>query len=134
MHRDGDLLKKLLCAQYLPKQYSIFFASIFCETKPSTSCLDYILSHERRSVDTCKISVFRSPCTCVVANSDTAPHDSETFQHNTICFELLLLNFAVGQQKTGMSWKDLSQCNSKHENLALLNTMEVLPLTLDLAC
>lgn len=109
----------------------LFFASIFCKTKPSIFCLDYILNHERRSTDICKISVF--PCTCLVANSDTAPHNTETFQHNSICFELLLLNFAVGGQKTGMSQKDLSQCKSKHENLALLNTTEGLPLTLDLA-
>lgn len=107
MHRDGDLLHKLLCAQYLPKQYSVSFASIFCKTKPSTFCLDHNLSHGRTSLDTCRISFSWSPRICPAANSNlqhpvALRHFSTTQPVLSSCFP----NSAVCQPK---AWKQSCQ-------------------------
>lgn len=116
IHWDVDLLWKLLCAQYLPKQYSFFLASIFCKTKPSTFCLDHILSHGRRSLDTCRILLFWSPCTCRVANSNTLRPTalkrlSTTQPILSSCFPNCSLPVAEGVAawKTVWSRQDLSQ-------------------------
>lgn len=112
------------------KQYSFFCASIFSETQPCMSCLGCVLS-----VGTVRASLSQCPCEGGSGLQPSAPRVGRQLSTAPTLPSSSLLNLLLSSSSTEDSLVKAgnSKCKSKNENLALLNTMGVLPLTLNLA-